>query len=633
MKNLKINYLKNTFLLGLVLIASVSCERVPSEDASYATSSKTAEIFTDTPIGMGSNFYFPYAPGPDNPIGSKLTAWTVDSQVAYVGTSSMRFDVPNGNDPKGNYAGGIFRVDGAGRDLTGYDALTFWAKATQNVSINEIGFGEDFYPNKYITTMRNVSITTNWVKYIIPIPDASKLINEKGMLRYAAGGIGTEKLGYTFWIDELKFEKLGTIAQPRPKILNGLNIVEQTFIGSTKTITDLTQTFNMADGMNQTVSASPSYFEFTSSDPSVATVSELGVVNVIGSGSTTITAKLGGKDATGSLKLNSLGVFTPAPTPTRDAANVISIFSDKYNNVPVEYYNGYWAPYQTTQGQNDLNINGDHIIKYSQFNFVGTQFAQPTVNGSQMTHLHLDVQVQNTAGLRNAFKIAINDFGADGVYGGGNDTGQQITITNPNLPSGTWVSFDLPLSNFTGLTSRAHLAQIVLESATGITDILVDNVYFYVVPTAPNNAAPTPTVPASKVVSVFSDAYTNIASNLNPNWGQATTVTQVPVAGNNTLKYAGLNYQGIEFTANQNLSTMTTLHLDYFSANSTSLKVYLISPGPVEKSKILTVPTSAGWNSVEIPLSDFSPVVLSNVIQMKFDGNGTIYLDNIYFHN
>ena len=636
MKNLKINYLKNTFLLGLVLITSISCERVPSEEASYATSPTTADIFTDTPIGMGSDFYFPYAPGPDNPIGSKFDAWTVDSQVSYKGTSSMRFDVPDGDNPKGNYAGGILRVDGPGRDLTGYDALTFWAKASQNVTISEIGFGEDFNTysgNKYITTYRNVRITNNWVKYIIPIPDPSKLVQERGMLRYAAGGIGADKKGYTFWIDELKFEKLGTFAQPRPKILNGLNIVEQTFIGSTKTLTDLTQTFNMADGMNQTVSAFPSYFDFISSNPDVATVSSLGVVTVIGTGSTIITAKLAGKDATGSLKLNSLGVFTPAPTPTRDAANVISIFSDKYNNVPVEYYNGYWAPYQTTQGQADLNINGDHIIKYSQFNFVGTQFAQPTVNGTQMTHLHLDVQVQNPTGIRNAFKIAINDFGADGAYGGGNDTGQQITVTNPNLPSGNWVSFDLPLSNFTGLTSRAHLAQIVLETSTGITDILVDNIYFYEVPTAPSIAAPTPTINAANVISVFSDAYTNIAANLNPNWGQATAVTQVPIAGNNTLRYGGLNYQGIEFATPQNLSSMTNLHLDYYSANSTSLKVYLISPGPVEKSKTLIVPTTVGWNSVDIPMTTFSPVVLSNVIQMKFDGNGTIFLDNIFFNN
>lgn len=632
MENTTYNYLRNTFLLGLVLLTNVNCERNPSDEAKLSTYSKTAEIFTDSPIGMGSNFYFPYAPGPDNPIGSKLNAWTVDTKVGYIGTSSMRFDVPDGDDPKGNYAGGIFRIDGAGRDLTSYDALTFWAKASQNITINEIGFGEDFYPNKYITTMRNVNISTNWVKYVIPIPDASKLVQEKGMLRYAAGGIGAEKKGYTFWIDELRFEKLGTIAQPRPMILNGLNVTEQTFIGSKKTLTDLTQTFNMANGLNQTVSAAPSYFNFTSSDPSVATVNDLGVVDVIGTGTTVITAKLGDKDASGSLTLNSLGVFTPAPTPTRDAANVLSIFSDKYANVPVEYYNGYWGG-STTQGQADIVINGDNIIKYTQLNYVGIQFAQPTINATEMTHFHIDVQVQNTIGARNSFKIKLADFGADGVYGGGNDKEHELTITNAGLPTGNWVSLDLPLSSFTGLTNRAHLAQVVLVSASGITDILVDNIYFYKVSTAPTTAAPTPTVASANVVSVFSDAYTNIALNLNPSWGQTTVVTQEPIAGNNTLKYAGLNYQGIEFNANQNLSAMTNLHLDYYSANSTSLKVYLISPGPLEKSKILTVPTNAGWNSIEIPMSDFSPVILSNLIQMKFDGNGTIYLDNIYFHN
>ena len=78
---------------------------------------------------------------------------------------------------------------------------------------------------------------------------------------------------------------------------------------------------------------------------------------------------------------------------------------------------------------------------------------------------------------------------------------------------------------------------------------------------------------------------------------------------------------------------MSYLHIDYYSADSTGLNAYLISTGPVEKAKALTVPTNSGWSSVEIPLSNFSPVNLSDIIQLKFDGNGTIYLDNIYFHN
>ena len=34
--------------------------------------------------------------------------------------------------------------------------------------------------------------------------------------------------------------------------------------------------------------------------------------------------------------------FINAPIPTRNPANVISVFSDTYENVPVYYYNGYW---------------------------------------------------------------------------------------------------------------------------------------------------------------------------------------------------------------------------------------------------------------------------------------------------
>ena len=77
---------------------------------------------------------------------------------------------------------------------------------------------------------------------------------------------------------------------------------------------------------------------------------------------------------------------------------------------------------------------------------------------------------------------------------------------------------------------------------------------------------------------------------------------------------------------------MTFLHLDFWTANSTVLNVFLISPGPAEKPYALTVPTS-GWTSIDIPLTAFSPTVdLNNVFQFKFEGNGDIYFDNILFH-
>ena len=480
MKNRKINYLRNAFLLTVVTLVNLNCERDLSDEAQNATFPKTAEVFTDAPVAMGTNFYFPYGPDANNPVGSKFSAWSVDSNVSYKGNASMRFDVPNSNDPQGNYAGGILRVDGAGRDLSGFDALTFWAKASQGVTIGEIGFGEDFYPNKYITTMTNISLGTAWTKYIIPIPDASKLLNEKGMFRYSAGTQGTNGAGYTFWIDELKFEKLGTILPLQASIMNGNNITRTTFVGVTSVVSGVVTTFNMPNGVNQTVSISPAFLNFTSSNTAVATVNDSGVVTPLSAGTAVITATYNGQPAIGSLIINCSGSYINAPTPTLNPSNVISIFSDVYTNVPVNYYNGYWQPWQTTLS-NNFSVLGDNVLNYTNFNFVGIEFSSPTVNANSMTHIHLDAFIPGTIAPGRQLRVLVVDFGANGVFGGGDDTRHSTTITATTptaLVSQNWISIEIPFSAMTTLASRSHLAQIILEGGDN-SIIYVDNIYFH----------------------------------------------------------------------------------------------------------------------------------------------------------
>ncbi|MGB5578774.1 MAG: glycoside hydrolase family 16 protein, partial [Woeseiaceae bacterium] len=149
--------------------------------------------------------------------------------------------------------------------------------------------------------------------------------------------------------------------------------------------------------------------------------------------------------------------------------------------------------------------------------------------------------------------------------------------------------------------------------------------------TEPNVSAPTPTEDPAGVISLFSDAYTDIAGiDYNPNWNQATVVTQAQIAGNKMLKYAGLNYQGMDFAGNpQDVSDKGYLHLDFWTADSTALNVYLISPGSETPYALPVTPNS--WVSVDVLLTEFAGVDLANVIQLKFDGNGTIFLDNLYF--
>ncbi len=627
------------FLLAVALPFFTGCDREVDEDLPLATYPTTAEIFTDSPIALGSDFYFPYA-------GSKATAWSVDNSMGYESSASMRFDVPDANDPEGNYAGGIFRIDGYGRDLTGYDALTFYAKASQNVTIGEIGFGEDFEENKYQATRYGVQLTTNWVKYVIPIPDPSKLVQERGVFRYSAGGIGEEgqEVGYTFWIDDLKFEKLGTIGQARPAIQLGEDITTQTYIDASFSVTGLTQTFNLGNGQDVTVAAAPAYYQFSSSNPNTATVDENGYVSVVGGGTSTITASLAGVDASGSVIVNSLGNFTLAPNPTRDPANVISLFSDAYENVPVDYYNGFWAPYQTTlggtgEGGADLVINGNGMINYTQLNFVGisTFISVPTLDLSDMSHVHVDINVQQEIQPEDfvTLRIATN-------AGTGNETNYDYTIPSNQLRAYEWSSFDIPLEDFNGLSDRSNVGLFVFVTEGtnpgvpgSITNILVDNLYYFNNgnggTSGPTNPAPTPTQDASNVISIYSDAYTNLDGTDYPDWGQTTTVSNENIAGDNALLFSNFNYQGIQLAQSTDFSNMEYLHIDYWTENSTNLNAYLISTGPVETPYSLNVPTT-GWVSVDIPLSSFSPVNLSDVIQMKFDGNGDIYLDNIYFY-
>lgn len=472
-------YSKITVLLGLMLITT-SCDKDLSDEAVLATFSNAPVVFNDTPVGMGTDFYFPYN-------GSFAQAWTVDEEESYEGTASMRFDVPDANNPGGGYAGGIFRIDGAGRNLTEYDALTFWAKATQAVTIAEFGFGEDFGSNTYQTTRQNVQLTTNWTKVVIPIPDASKLTQERGMFRYSAAGIGNvpgQERGYTFWVDELKFERLGTLAQPQPKILNGVDVQQNTFNGATFQING-TQTFNDASGQNITVVASPSYFDFSSSDTSIASVSGLGTVTVNMAGTATVTAVLGGTAASGSLALDSAGDFVPAPDPTLPAANVTSIYSDFYSTI-AGFNPGAFAGANTANIQSQT-FAGNNNLNYESIDFVGLSW-DGSVNASGLTHVHLDVQLLSTGG--SSLVVELVDFGPDNTDNGLGNVGADGTAGGFNvsnqLVADQWVSLDIPLSSFTlptggggaGSPNLSNLGYVVFVSSNGAS-FLVDNIYFY----------------------------------------------------------------------------------------------------------------------------------------------------------
>jgi len=310
---------------------------------------------------------------------------------------------------------------------------------------------------------------------------------------------------------------------------------------------------------------------------------------------------------------------TSAPAPTRPAADVIAVFSDPYPIVlgpgPVDY-NPNWGQGTVTTTE---TIAGNATLKYANLNYQGTDFGGPQdLTAAGMTSLHVDFWTTDATALD--------------VYVIG--AGESPVALTPN--PGNWVSVDIPLTDFTGV----DMSQAIQFKFVGNGTVFLDNLYFYcdgcgggnAWPTTPTEAAPTPTVDAGDVLSIFSDAYTPaVTADFNPNWGQATVTTIESIAGNATLKYAGLNYQGTSWEGTPldlTAAGMTMLHVDFWTVDSTALNVYVIGAG---ESAVALTPSFGNWVSVDIPLTDFTGVDMSQAIQFKFDGNGTIFLDNLYF--
>lgn len=161
----------------------------------------------------------------------------------------------------------------------------------------------------------------------------------------------------------------------------------------------------------------------------------------------------------------------------------------------------------------------------------------------------------------------------------------------------------------------------------------------------PTTNAPVPTKAAADVKSVYSDAYTNIATNYNPFWGQSGTVnTAYLPTGSGTdfvMAYSNFNYQGTELTQ-QSLTNMEFLHIDVWTNANPANSILQVSPinnGSGSGETLVTINyTSGTWTSVDIPKSAFTGMTWDSVFQLKFAANGagstspiTIYLDNIYF--
>ena len=650
----KTKIFKFAILAFMVLAGLVSCERELGvlAPAPFPTD---AEVYID---GFGPSIE------PQSFSGTKLDALQTDDTEAYNGTSSIVITIPGPGDPSGSTWSGGALVASAARDLSGYNALTFYAKASKALTLNTVGFGNDNEaPNPYVAEIANLPLTTSWMQYTIPIPLADKLTQEQGMFYYSEGQEDGE--GATIWLDEIQFESLGTIAHPSFSFASDdLSVYQNAVI----TIPSITVSYDVS-GSSVDVSASSEYLTFSSSDTSIISVDTDGSLLANNIGDATIYAYLGDPSVSDSIVV-SVGEAPPepataAPTPTVPADSVVSIYSNVYTSVTAPDFYTYWE-FSTAEVQ-EVSLDGDDALQFLNLNFAGIDFsASDLVDASAMTTFHMDVWTPDPSASPAAFKILLVDFGPDGDFGGSDNSSHELSITassTPALVSDEWMSLDIPISSFTGLTSQHNIAQLVISGDPNT--VYIDNIYFWdngevpppPVGGGPSTAAPTPTVDADSVISLYSDAYTNVAVDTwATGWEFSTAVfEEVQVQSDNVILYTELNFNGVEFTTSPiDASEMTRFHMDIWTPDPTSspadFKVKLVDfgadgayDGGDDSDHELTFTASStpalasdSWVAIDVAMSDFTGLTsrstLAQLIISGTDGLDSVYVDNVYFY-
>ena len=662
-------------ILSIFLIGAMAQPSIPSSTPPVRNSADVISIFSDAYTNLAGTNFFP-----------NWGQSTVVSDYTIFGNTMKKY-------ANLNYQGVQFSTNLDVSTMT-YLHVDIWTTNCNAFDIYLINANPP-YPS---ITERKVTVApslTGWSSFDIPLTQYSPVaLNSIQQLKL----VGTPS-GTTVYLDNIYFWK-----SANSPTITGFSIPASVLGDAPFTIA-------------QPTSNSSGAFTYSSSNTSVATI--IGnVVTITGTGTSVITATQAASGAyssgsvTANLDVSYPGPATPAPTPTHSAADVISLFSNAYTNVPVDTWSAVWDQADLA----DIQIAGNDTKKYTNLSYSGIEFTTATIDATAMQYYHVDIWTPDAT----TFHVKLVDFGANGVYAGGDDTEFELTYTPAQ---NGWVSYDIPLTDFVALASRGHLAQMIFVSST--STVFVDNVYFWKSANAPTitnfsippalfgdapftmteptsnssgaftytssntsvatiignvitfvgtgtavitanqeasgaygtglitatlvvgsagplTPAPTPVTPAADVISLYSNAYTNVpVDTWSASWDQAD-LADIQISGNDTKKYTNLVYSGIEFTSTTiDATTMQYYHVDIWTPDATTFHVKLVdfgangvyAGGDDTESELTYTPSLSGWVSYDIPLTDFATLTnKAHLAQMLFiSSNSTVYVDNVYF--
>ena len=357
----------------------------------------------------------------------------------------------------------------------------------------------------------------------------------------------------------------------------------------------------------------------------------------------------------------------PAPAPINAAADVKSVYSNAYTPFANLKYDGG----NGTIEFEEINVNGDDMYKFANFNYVKLPPEDGAIDVSDMTYMHIDVAVPSSGGIPKIMPVLVS--GNNSYYTGTYD-----------LVPGKWNSLNIKLADFTakGLDAT-QLGDIRFKhngSASDDGDVILDNIYFSkeigTTGTIDNEwgsaqgdtpgggsdlnipFAPAPNHDAADVKAFFSDAYPVLFGKFeiptNAEYDKNGLIEIIDQAeGQQVAKITNLNWRVVNL-GQRDVSDKGYLHVDYYSPEEdgvTSVCINLTNwdtkngsafelDGDAQNYRTLT---PGQWTSFDIPLNNFHSSDPTREFNFATDmacvrfyaGDGsrgkTLYVDNFYF--
>lgn len=433
-----------TFLIAFLFAAVSSFGQAPTDNA------------TDPPARDSENVISIFSGAYTDVSGSNYNPNWGQSGFSTANTS---FDPGTGNIvlayPNFNYQGNVL---GSVQDISSMEFMhvDIWVNSTFNPNVFAISSGAEI-----AHSITNTGART-WISVDIPISGITGDPTQVKELKFDGGNGSTDSI----YVDNIYFWKNASTPQSDATLSDlkvdgetianfsaGVESYKYGLVAGTTTVPQITAA--TSTNANATVTITQA-----SGIPGDATVK---VVSEDETDSTTYTV---------SYAITSPATAAPAPT-ARDAADVISIYSDAYTNIALDALSAGFDDSDVSE----VMIDGNATLEIDFTNFIGIDFSSNKQDASTMTHFHMDFWTASDDLTGKVFNSKFSQWGGTG----GEVSAFELPIntgTSPAIVSGSWVSIDVPISDWTNAPqTRDDIAQFLITS--NLDTVYVDNIYLY----------------------------------------------------------------------------------------------------------------------------------------------------------